>query len=51
MQKGLDAPTFANAELVVSATEYKWWTDPGCIEKLAEGRRGAGKRIAGVLPT
>jgi glyoxylase-like metal-dependent hydrolase (beta-lactamase superfamily II) len=51
MQKGTNAPTFPNAELVVSSTEYRWWTDPERLGKLPEGRRGAGKRIADVFPT
>lgn len=51
MQKGTNAPTFPNAELVVSSTEYRWWTDPDRVGKLPEGRRGAGKRIADVFPT
>ena len=51
MEKGTNAPVFPNAELVVNATEYNWWTEPGRVEKLAEGRRAAGKRIADVFPT
>jgi glyoxylase-like metal-dependent hydrolase (beta-lactamase superfamily II) len=51
MEKGTNAPVFPNAELVVNATEYNWWTEPGRVEKLAEGRRPAGKRIADVFPT
>jgi glyoxylase-like metal-dependent hydrolase (beta-lactamase superfamily II) len=51
MEKGTNAAVFPNAELVVSSTEYKWWTDPGRVEKLPEGRRPAGKRIADVFPT
>lgn len=51
MEKGTNAAVFPNAELVVNATEYNWWTDPGRVEKLPEGRRAAGKRIAEVFPT
>ena len=51
MEKGTNAPVFSNAELVVNATEYNWWTEAGRVEKLAEGRRVAGKRIADVFPT
>jgi glyoxylase-like metal-dependent hydrolase (beta-lactamase superfamily II) len=51
MEKGTNAPVFANAELVVNATEYNWWTDPGRVDKLAEGRKEAGRRIASVFPT
>jgi glyoxylase-like metal-dependent hydrolase (beta-lactamase superfamily II) len=51
MEKGSNAAVFPNAELIVSSTEYKWWTEPGRVEKLAEGRKAAGKRIADVFPT
>jgi glyoxylase-like metal-dependent hydrolase (beta-lactamase superfamily II) len=51
MEKGTNAAVFPNTELVVSSTEYNWWTEPGRVEKLAEGRRAAGKRIADVFPT
>jgi len=51
MEKGTNAAVFPNAELIVNGTEYKWWTEPGRVEKLAEGRRAAGKRIADVFPT
>lgn len=51
MEKGTNAAVFPNAELVVNAVEYNWWTEPGRVEKLPEGRRAAGKRIAEVFPT
>ena len=51
MEKGTNAAVFPNAELIVNSTEYNWWTEPGRVEKLAEGRRAAGKRIADVFPT
>jgi glyoxylase-like metal-dependent hydrolase (beta-lactamase superfamily II) len=51
MEKGTNAAVFPNAELVVNATEYNWWTEPGRVEKLPEGRRAAGKRIAEVFPS
>src|SRR6185369_8405127 len=51
MEKGTNAAVFPNAELIVSSTEYNWWTEPGRVEKLAEGRRAAGKRIGDVFPT
>ena len=31
MEKGTNAANYPNAELVVSATEYKWWTEPGRV--------------------
>jgi glyoxylase-like metal-dependent hydrolase (beta-lactamase superfamily II) len=51
MEKGTNAGVFPEAELVVNSTEYKFWTEPGRVEKLPEGRRAAGKRIADVFPT
>lgn len=50
MEKGTNAPVFPNAELVVSATEYKWWTEPGRVEKLPEPRKPLGQRINAVFP-
>ncbi len=51
MEKGTNAPVFPEAELVVNSVEYAFWTEPGRVEKLPEGRRQAGKRIADVFPT
>jgi glyoxylase-like metal-dependent hydrolase (beta-lactamase superfamily II) len=51
MEKGTNAPVFPNAELIVNGNEYNWWTESGRVEKLAEGRRAAGKRIADNFPT
>ena len=51
MEKGTNAAVFPDAELVVNAAEYRFWTEPGRVEKLPEGRRAAGKRIADVFPT
>jgi glyoxylase-like metal-dependent hydrolase (beta-lactamase superfamily II) len=50
MEKGTNAPIYPNAELVVNATEYKWWTEPGRVEKLPEARRPLGQRINSVFP-
>ena len=50
MQKGTNAPTFPNAELVVTATEFKWWTEPGRVEKLPEASKGLGTRINAAFP-
>lgn len=50
MEKGTNDPVFTNAELIVNAKEYNWWTEPGRVAKLAEGRKPAGKRIAAVFP-
>ena len=51
MEKGTNAAVFPNAELIVSSTEYEWWTEPGRVEKFPEGRKPAGKRIGDVFPT
>ena len=51
MEKGTNAAVFPNAELIVSSTEYEWWTEPGRVEKLPEGRKPAGRRIGDVFPT
>ena len=51
MEKDTNAAVFPDAELVVNSVEYKWWTEPGRVEKLAAGRKAAGKRIADVFPT
>ncbi len=50
MEKGTNALTFPNAELVTNAVEFKFWTEDGRVEKLPEGRRAAGKRIAENFP-
>ncbi|WP_404294495.1 MBL fold metallo-hydrolase (plasmid) [Microvirga sp. RSM25] len=51
MEKGTDNAVFPEAELVVNSAEYRFWTEPGRVEQLPEGRRQAGKRIADVFPT
>ena len=51
MEKGTNAPIYPNAELVVNATEYNWWTEPGRVEKLPEARKPLGQRINTVFPT
>jgi glyoxylase-like metal-dependent hydrolase (beta-lactamase superfamily II) len=51
MQKGTNAPVYPNAELIVSATEYNWWTEAGRVEKLPAARKPLGQRINAVFPT
>ena len=51
MAKDTNAPMFPNAEIVVNAGEYKWWTEPGRVEKLPEGRKKLGQRVNDVFPT
>jgi glyoxylase-like metal-dependent hydrolase (beta-lactamase superfamily II) len=50
LQKGGNAATFPHAELIVSASEYKWWTEPGRVEKLPEARKALGQRINAAFP-
>lgn len=50
MEKGTNAQVFPNAEIVVSETEYRFWTDPAVIEKLPEGRRPLAQRIQATFP-
>ena len=50
MQKGSNAANYPNAELVVSAAEYRWWTEAGRVEKLPEARKPLGARIQAVFP-
>src|SRR5467141_3828682 len=51
MAKDTNAPVFPNAEIIMSDVEYKWWTDPSVIDKLAEARKGLARRIQAVFPT
>lgn len=50
MERGTNKPVYPTAELIVAGTEYKWWTDPGRVEKLPEARKPLGKRIQAVFP-
>jgi glyoxylase-like metal-dependent hydrolase (beta-lactamase superfamily II) len=50
MERGTNKPVFPNAELIVTATEYRWWTEPGRVEKLPEGRKPLGQRIQAAFP-
>ncbi len=50
MAKGTNDQIFPNAEIVVPEAEFAFWTDPGLIEKLPEGRRGLAQRIQATLP-
>jgi glyoxylase-like metal-dependent hydrolase (beta-lactamase superfamily II) len=51
MAKDTNAQVYPNAEIVVSAAEYKFWTDPAVIEKLPEGRRPLARRIQATFPS
>ena len=50
LEKKTNAPVFPNAEIIVPAAEYKWWTDPSIITRLPEGRRPLARRIQAVIP-
>jgi glyoxylase-like metal-dependent hydrolase (beta-lactamase superfamily II) len=50
LEKKTNAPVFPNAEIILSATEYKWWTDPSLINRIPEARRPLAKRIQSVIP-
>lgn len=43
-------PVFPNAEIIVPAAEYKWWTDPSLIGRLPKARQPLGRRIQAVIP-
>jgi glyoxylase-like metal-dependent hydrolase (beta-lactamase superfamily II) len=50
LAKKTNAPVFPNAEIIVPAGEYKWWTDPSLITRLPEARRPLARRIQSVIP-
>ena len=50
MAKDTNEQIFPNAEIIVPAAEYTFWTDPGTIAKLPEARQGLAKRIQATLP-
>jgi glyoxylase-like metal-dependent hydrolase (beta-lactamase superfamily II) len=50
MAKDTNAQIYPDAEIIVSAAEYRFWTDPAVIEKLPEARRGLARRIQATLP-
>ena len=41
MEKGTNAPNYPNAELMVSAAEYRWWTEPGRVIGQRRASRSA----------
>ena len=50
LEKQTNAPVFPNAEIIVPAAEFKWWTDESLIARLPEGRRPLAQRIQSVIP-
>jgi len=51
MEKGTNKPIYPNAEIILSAPEYRWWTDPSVIGRLPPARRPLAQRIQAVFPT
>jgi glyoxylase-like metal-dependent hydrolase (beta-lactamase superfamily II) len=49
-KKNTNTPVFPNAEIIVPAAEYKWWTDPSLISRLPPARRPLARRIQVVIP-
>jgi glyoxylase-like metal-dependent hydrolase (beta-lactamase superfamily II) len=43
-------PVFPNAEIIVPAAEYHFWTDPSVITRLPEARRPLARRIQAIIP-
>jgi glyoxylase-like metal-dependent hydrolase (beta-lactamase superfamily II) len=50
LEKRTNAPLFPNAEIIVPAAEYKFWTDPSVIARLPEARRPLARRIQAIIP-
>jgi glyoxylase-like metal-dependent hydrolase (beta-lactamase superfamily II) len=50
LEKKTNAPVFPNAEIIVPAVEYKWWTDPSLIGRLPAARKPLAQRIQLVIP-
>jgi glyoxylase-like metal-dependent hydrolase (beta-lactamase superfamily II) len=50
LEKKTNAPVFPNAEIIVPAAEYKFWTDPSITGRLPKGRRPLAHRIQTVIP-
>lgn len=50
MEKGTNAQVFPNADIVVPAKEFKFWTDEAVFSKLPEGAHGLAKRIQATFP-
>jgi glyoxylase-like metal-dependent hydrolase (beta-lactamase superfamily II) len=50
ISKETNSRVFPDADIVVSAPEYKFWTDPATIGKLPEGARGNANRIQATFP-
>ena len=51
MAKETNAQVYPDAEIVVPAEEYKFWTDPSVFAKLPERSHGLAKRVQATFPT
>jgi glyoxylase-like metal-dependent hydrolase (beta-lactamase superfamily II) len=51
MAKETNAQVYPNAEIIVPAAEYKFWTDPALVEKVPDAQKGLVKRIQATFPT
>jgi glyoxylase-like metal-dependent hydrolase (beta-lactamase superfamily II) len=50
MAKETNAQVYPNAEIIVPASEHKFWTDASVFTKLPEAAHGLPKRIQATLP-
>ncbi|MGQ0456400.1 MAG: MBL fold metallo-hydrolase [Hyphomicrobium sp.] len=51
MAKDTNAQIYPNAEIVLPAAEYKFWTDESVFSKLPEANHGLAKRVQATFPT
>lgn len=51
MAKDTNAQVYPDAEIIVPAAEYKFWTDESVFSKLPEANHGAAKRMQATFPT
>jgi glyoxylase-like metal-dependent hydrolase (beta-lactamase superfamily II) len=51
MAKDTNAQVYPDAEIIVPAAEYKFWTDESVFTKLPEANHGAAKRMQATFPT
>ena len=51
MEKDTNARVYPNAEILVSETDYNYWTDASLLSTLPEFRRDLAKRIQATFPT
>ncbi len=50
MAKETNEQTMPNAEIIVPAAEYKFWTDPATLEKMPDGFKPLVQRIQATIP-